>query len=123
PELAGVAAVVFDEYHERSLDADLGLALTLEVADALRPDLRIVVMSATLDTSPVAALLDAPVVRSEGRTHPVDVVHVEVDRRARMEGPVAAAVNRALAAHEGDVLVFLPGAAEIDRTRQAIGHP
>ena len=81
PELAGVSAVVFDEFHERSLDADVGLALTLEVADALRPDLRIVVMSATLDIEPVAALLDAPVVRSEGRAHPVTVVHVDVGVR------------------------------------------
>lgn len=123
PELSGVSAVIFDEFHERSLDADLGLALTLEVADALRPELRVVVMSATLDTDPVAGLLAAPVVRSEGRVHPVEIVHVDVDRRARMEGPVASTVRRALAEHEGDLLVFLPGAAEIDRTRQAIGDP
>ena len=126
PELTGVSAVVFDEFHERSLDADLGLALTLEVAQALRPELRLLVMSATLDTEPVARLLDAPVVRSEGRTFPVDVVHVETERfrngrPASMEGPVASAVRRALDAHEGDVLVFLPGGAEIDRTRRALG--
>ncbi len=122
PELTGVSAVVFDEFHERSLDADLGLALTLDVAGALRPDLRVLIMSATLDTDPVAELLDAPVVRSEGRVFPVEVVHVETDRRAPMEGPVAQAVHRALAARDGDVLVFLPGAAEIDRTRRAIGE-
>ena len=125
PELRGVAAVVFDEFHERSLDADLGLALTLEVAGALRPELRILVMSATLDTDPVAALLDGPVIRSEGRMHPVDVVHVDTERMvggrpSPMERPVAAAVHRALAAHPGDVLVFLPGGAEIDRTRRAL---
>lgn len=122
-ELTGVSAVLFDEFHERSLDADLGLALTLEVADALRPDLRLLVMSATLDTGPVASLLDAPVIRSEGRVFPVDTVHVDADRRAAMEGPVSATVTRALAAHDGDVLVFLPGAREIDRTRRAIGDP
>ncbi|WP_436794973.1 ATP-dependent helicase HrpB [Actinospongicola halichondriae] len=126
PELAGVSVVIFDEFHERSIDADLGLALTLDVADALRPDLRIVVMSATLETDPIAELLDAPVIRSEGRTHPVDVVHVDTPRvvngrRARMEPAVAAAVVRALAAHGGDVLVFLPGAAEIDWTMRALG--
>lgn len=126
PELAGVSAVIFDEFHERSIDADLGLALTLDVADALRPDLRLVVMSATLETDPIAELLDAPVIRSEGRTHPVAVVHVDTPRvvngrRSRMEPAVAAAVVRALAAHEGDVLVFLPGAAEIDRTQRALG--
>ena len=123
PGLDGVSAVVFDEFHERSLDADLGLALTLEVADALRPDLRVLVMSATLDTDPVAALLDAPVIRSEGFIHPVEIVHIDTDRRARMEGPVSAAIRRSLSAHRGDVLVFLPGAAEIDRTRRAIGDP
>jgi ATP-dependent RNA helicase HrpB len=125
PELAGVSAVVFDEFHERSLDADLGLALTLEVVEALRPELRIVVMSATLDIEPVAALLDAPVVRSEGRAHPVEVVHVDpapgTDRRRAAEAAVAPTVRRALAAHDGDVLVFLPGAAEIRRAERSLG--
>lgn len=126
PELTGVSAVIFDEFHERNLDADLGLALCTEVRDALRPDLRLVVMSATLDIEPVAALLDAPVVRSEGRAHPVEIVHVDTGdggfgRRGRMEAGVARAVRHALAAHGGDVLVFLPGAAEIRRTQQALG--
>lgn len=121
PGLDGVSAIVFDEFHERSLDADLGLALTLEAAEALRPDLRIVVMSATLDTAPIAQLLDGPVVESHGRAFPVDIVHVDTDRQGRMEPAVAATVKRALAAeHGGDVLVFLPGAAEIDRTRRAL---
>ncbi|HEX4901656.1 MAG TPA: ATP-dependent helicase HrpB [Acidimicrobiales bacterium] len=125
PELAGVSAVVFDELHERSLDADLGLALTLEVVDALRPDLRILAMSATLDVEPVAALLDAPVVRSEGRAFPVEVIHVDpgpgTDRRRTVEAAVPAAVRRGLAEHDGDVLVFLPGAAEIGRAQRALG--
>ena len=80
PDLSGVSAILFDDFHERSLDADLGLALTLEVADALRPDLRIVVMSATLDADPVAELIGAPVVRSEGRAFPVAAVHVDTPR-------------------------------------------
>ena len=80
-------------------------------------------MSATLDTDPVATMLDAPVIRSAGRAHPVEIAHVDTDRRARMEGPVSAAVRRALSSHQGDVLVFLPGAAEIDRVRRAIGDP
>jgi len=125
PELAGVSVVVFDELHERSLDADVGLALTLEVVDALRPDLRVVAMSATLDVEPVAALLGAPVVRSAGRAFPVEVVHVDPgpgpDRRRVAEAAVPGAVRRALAAHEGDVLVFLPGAAEIHRAQRALG--
>jgi ATP-dependent helicase HrpB len=124
-ELAGVSVVIFDELHERSLDADLGLALSLEVADALRPDLRIVAMSATLDVEPVATLLDAPVVRSEGRAHPIEVVHVDpgpgTDRRRSAEAAVPGAVRHALAAHDGDVLVFLPGAAEIGRVQRALG--
>lgn len=125
PELTGVSAVLFDEFHERSLDADLGLALTLEVADALRPDLRIVVMSATLDADPVAELLDAPIVRSHGRAFPVDHVHIDTPRfeggrRARIEPAVVAAILRALAEKDGDVLVFLPGAGEIDRVARAL---
>ncbi len=124
PGLDGVSVVLFDEFHERSIDADLGLALTLDVAGALRPDLRIVAMSATLDADPVAALLGAPVVRSDGRLFPVDVVHLDDVgdlRRGRVEVAVAPAVRRALAAHDGDVLVFLPGAGEIERTRAALG--
>ena len=122
PELSGVSAVLFDEFHERSLDADLGLALTLEITEALRPDLRLVVMSATLDTEPLAELLGAPTVRSEGRAHPVEIVHVDVDRRAATESAVVAAVHRALTAHDGDLLVFLPGGAEIDRVARVL-HP
>ncbi|MFP5320899.1 MAG: ATP-dependent helicase HrpB [Acidimicrobiia bacterium] len=125
PELAGVSAVVFDEFHERSLDADLGLALVTEVVEALRPELRVVVMSATLDVAPVADLLDAPVVRSEGRAFPVDVVHVDPgpapDRRRAVEAALVPAVRRALGEQDGDVLVFLPGAAEIQRAQRALG--
>ena len=117
PSLDGVAAVLFDEFHERSLDADLGLALAREVQEGLRDDLKVLVMSATLDGARVAALLgDAPVVASEGRAFPVETRYLSRDPRDRIERPVADAVQRALRADPGSLLVFLPGAAEIRRT-------
>ncbi|KAF0121212.1 MAG: ATP-dependent helicase HrpB, partial [Xanthobacteraceae bacterium] len=117
PALTGVAAVLFDEFHERSLDADLGLALALDAQGALREDLRILVMSATLDGARVAKLLaDAPVVESAGRAFPVVTHHVGRDPAARLEEEVARVVRRALAEEMGSALVFLPGAAEIRRT-------
>ncbi|HEY1473197.1 MAG TPA: ATP-dependent helicase HrpB [Pseudolabrys sp.] len=117
PSLEGVAAVLFDEFHERSLDADLGLALARDVQQGLREDLKILVMSATLDGARVAALLgNAPVVESEGRAYPVETRHLGRDPRARMESQVADAVQRALRADTGSLLVFLPGAGEIRRT-------
>ncbi len=116
-ELAGVAAVIFDEYHERSLDADLGLALALDVQGALRPDLRILVMSATLDGARVARLLDgAPVIESQGRAFPVETRWVPRDPDQRVEEAVADAVLQALRAEPGSVLAFLPGQGEIART-------
>ncbi|RDE08654.1 ATP-dependent helicase HrpB [Pelagibacterium lacus] len=120
PELTGVAAVLFDEFHERSLDADLGLALTLD-ATALREDLRILVMSATLDGTAVAALLGAvPVIESEGRAFPVETRHIIPDPKARIEAVVVAAIRRALAEETGSLLVFLPGQAEIGRVAEAL---
>jgi ATP-dependent helicase HrpB len=117
PSLAGVAAVLFDEFHERSLDADLGLALARDAQQGLRDDLRLLVMSATLDGARVAALLgDAPVVTSEGRAFPVETRYLGRDPRDRIERLVADAVGRALRADPGSLLVFLPGAAEIRRT-------
>ena len=128
PELNGVAAVLFDEFHERSLDVDLGLALARDAQQGLREDLRIVAMSATLDGARVAALLgDAPVVESEGRAFPVETRYLGRDARARIEPQVADAVLRALRADTGSVLVFLPGAAEIRRTetllRERVSDP
>ncbi|MBK8544575.1 MAG: ATP-dependent helicase HrpB [Caulobacteraceae bacterium] len=121
PELHGVAAVVFDEFHERSLEGDLGLALARDAQSALRPDLRIVVMSATLDAARVASLLgDAPVVVSEGRMFPVRHVYRPRDARARLEDEVAAATRAALAADAGSALVFLPGVREIERTAEQL---
>ncbi|MBN14324.1 MAG: ATP-dependent helicase HrpB [Pelagibacterium sp.] len=120
PELTGIAAILFDEFHERSLDGDLGLALTLD-ATALREDLRILVMSATLDGAAVATLLgDAPVIESQGRAFPVDTRHIVPDANARIEHAVTAATRRALAEETGSILVFLPGQAEIRRTAEAL---
>ena len=122
PALDHAGLVVFDEYHERSLQADLGLALTLLAREVLRPDLAILVMSATLDAAPVAALLgDAPVITSEGRDWPVSVRWLGAPPPRGVESAAAAAVRRALAAHEGDVLVFLPGRAEIRRAESLLG--
>ncbi|MFD0617241.1 ATP-dependent helicase HrpB [Paenibacillus sp. GCM10027629] len=117
PMLTDVGLVIFDEFHERSLHADLGLALALEAQSVFREDLRILVMSATLDAEPVAALLEnAPVITSEGRVFPVETVYSDRRSDAPMEAAVGAAVIRALGQDEGDILVFLPGAGEIHRT-------
>jgi ATP-dependent helicase HrpB len=119
PTLPGVGAVVFDEFHERSVHADLGLALTLEVRDEIRPELRVLVMSATIDAAAVAELLggdqSAPVIECAGRTHPVDVIWRPRGKRDKLEPAVVGAVREALE-HPGDVLVFLPGVGEITRT-------
>ena len=115
PELSGVACVLFDEFHERSLDADLGLALALDAQGALREDLRLLVMSATLDGARVAALISAPVIESAGRAFPVETRYLGRDPNLRVEEEVARAARRALAEEEGSILVFLPGQGEITR--------
>jgi ATP-dependent helicase HrpB len=117
PSLENIAAVLFDEFHERSLDADLGLALARDAQQGLRQDLRLLVMSATLDGARVAALLgNAPVVESEGRAFPVETRYLGRDPRTPIERQVADAVERALSAETGSLLVFLPGAGEIRRS-------
>src|SRR4051794_265430 len=117
PELGGVAAVLFDEFHERSLDADLGLALARDVQTGLREDLRILVMSATLDGARVAKLLgNAPVLSSEGRAYPVETRYLGRKPDAPLERQMADAIATAVRAEPGSVLAFLPGAAEIRRT-------
>jgi len=117
PELSGVAAVLFDEFHERSLDADLGLALARDAQTGLREDLRLLVMSATLDGARVAKLLgDAPVVASEGRAFPVETRYIGRKPDVPLERQMADAIASALRADPGSVLAFLPGAAEIRRT-------
>ncbi|HEX6750176.1 MAG TPA: ATP-dependent helicase HrpB [Longimicrobium sp.] len=122
PALEGVGIVIFDEFHERSLHADLGLALTLQSRAVLRDDLRVLAMSATLDGGPVAALLgDAPVVTSEGRAHPVETRWLPRRPEARIEAVTARTVRHALETEDGDVLVFLPGAGEIRRVEEMLG--
>jgi len=117
PGLDGVAAVIFDEFHERSLDADLGLALARDAQGLVREDLKILVMSATLDGARISALLgDAPIVESQGRMYPVDTRYLGRDDRQRLEERVVRAVERALAEESGSLLVFLPGQGEIRRT-------
>ncbi|MFY9733633.1 MAG: ATP-dependent helicase HrpB [Rhodoplanes sp.] len=122
PVLEGIAAVLFDEFHERSLDADLGLALAHDVQQGLREDLKLLVMSATIDGARIAARLgDAPVIESEGRAFPVETCHLGREPGRPVEPQVADAVLRALGAEPGSLLVFLPGAAEIRRVERLLG--
>lgn len=121
PSLEGISAVIFDEFHERSLDADLGLALALDAQAGLREDLRILVMSATLDGARVARLMsDAPVVESEGRAYPVETRHRPRDPRAPIEDEIARIVMEAVYGETGSMLVFLPGQREIVRTAERL---
>ena len=121
PELKNVGLVIFDEFHERHLHADLALALCLDSQRALREDLKILVMSATLDGAAVSKLLDdAPMVASSGRSFPVDIRYLPRDPEDRLPQVVTDAVLRALGEHEGDVLTFLPGAWEIRRTQELL---
>ena len=121
PELSGISVVLFDEFHERSLDADFGLALALDVKSGLREDLRIVVMSATLDIARVAELLDhPPVIVSEGRSFPVEIRYQDRSQGERIEDTVARAVIEAHRGETGSILAFLPGQAEIQRTAERL---
>lgn len=123
PELSGVAAILFDEFHERSLDADMGLALARDAQTGLREDLRILVMSATLDGARVARLLgEAPVVESEGRAFPVETRYLGRKADAPLERQMADAIASALRADSGSVLAFFPGAAEIRRTQSFLAE-
>ncbi|MCK1745365.1 ATP-dependent helicase HrpB [Bradyrhizobium sp. 139] len=123
PELSGIAAILFDEFHERSLDADMGLALARDAQTGLREDLRILVMSATLDGARVARLLgEAPVVESEGRAFPVETRYLGRKADAPVERQMADAIASALRADSGSVLAFLPGAAEIRRTQNFLSE-
>lgn len=114
PTLDDVGIVIFDEFHERSLHSDLALALTRQAQKILRPDLRLVVMSATIDASVICEALQAPLIESQGRMFPVDVQYAKEDPDRRdMPQAAATAVRFALHRHEGDILVFLPGQSEI----------
>ncbi len=121
PELTGVGAVIFDEFHERSLNADLGLALCLEVASALRDDLALVAMSATLDAGPVAKLMNAPIVTSEGRSFPVTQKWLDapLPKTTRFETAAADLVIRAARETQGGILMFLPGEGKSARHEPA----
>ncbi|AZO72090.1 MULTISPECIES: ATP-dependent helicase HrpB [unclassified Mesorhizobium] len=121
PELPGVSAVIFDEFHERSLDGDFGLALALDVQGALLPELRLLVMSATLDGARVAKFLSgAPVIESEGRAYPVEIRYDERPAGVAIEDAMARAIRSALATEQGSVLAFLPGQREIERTAERL---
>ena len=121
PELSGVSTVIFDEFHERSLDADFGLALALDVQSALREDLRILVMSATLDVERVATLLaHPPIIESMGRSFPIDIRHQDRPPGERIEDTVTRAILDAHAGERGSILAFLPGQAEITRTAERL---
>ncbi|HRG52739.1 MAG TPA: ATP-dependent helicase HrpB [Bacteroidia bacterium] len=119
--LEGVGMVIFDEFHERSLQADLALALCYQMQQILRPDLRLLIMSATLDGAKLSALLNqAPVLTSEGRQYPVTHQYISVDEKTPLHLSMARVVRKALNEQQGDVLVFLPGAGEIQRTQQLL---
>lgn len=122
PELSGVSAVLFDEVHERSLEGDFGLALALDAQAGLREDLRILAMSATLDGARFAALMDgAPVIESEGRSFPIELRHIGRAAEIRIEDAMAGAIRRALSEEkQGDLLAFLPGVGEIERTAERL---
>ena len=124
PGLTGIGCVIFDEVHERAQEADLALALTLDLQRGLRPQLRILAMSATAETQKLTSLLEAPVIESAGKMFPVEVHHAKRDIATPRELPDAAAkaVREALVAHPGDILVFLPGMAEIRRTQAALDN-
>ncbi|MGY6631502.1 MAG: ATP-dependent helicase HrpB [Wenzhouxiangella sp.] len=121
PGLDGVACVIFDEFHERSLNADLGLALVREVQQALRPELRLLVMSATLAIEPLKALLEnPPLLASDGKSFPVELHYRPLPRERRLDDFVAASVMHALATEPGSLLVFLPGVGEIKRVAERL---
>jgi ATP-dependent helicase HrpB len=122
PELTGISAVLFDEAHERHLDSDLGLALALESSSILREDLRVLVMSATIDGARFAELLgaDAPIIESEGRAHPLRVEWLGSSPQVPVEDAMAQAIATAWREEAGDILAFLPGVREIERTRERV---
>jgi ATP-dependent helicase HrpB len=122
PQLAGISLVIFDEFHERNLHSDLALALCRDAQLGLRPDLKLLVMSATLDGAPIARLLgDAPLLTSEGRSFPVDLRYLPAEPKGRTGETMAAAIRKALTETEGDILAFLPGVGEIMRCQSHLG--
>lgn len=122
PGLAGVGAILFDEFHERHLASDLGLALALDVQSGLRGDLRLLVMSATLDGERLARHLDAARITAAGRSYPVTVTHFAAQRQESLVAQARRCIEQALAAHPGDILAFLPGQKEIRQLARALGE-
>ena len=122
PELSGIGAILFDEFHERHLAGDLGAALALDVQGTLRPELRLLVMSATLDGERIAQWLDAPRISSPGRSFPVRIEHPPARAQENLEQHLLRVVRQALAENDGDVLVFLPGRREIARAQTVLGN-
>lgn len=120
PELSGVGAVLFDEFHERSLNLDTGLAFALDAQAGLRPDIRLILMSATLDTARVAKAVDAPTIESDGRSYPVETIYAGKSDE-RLESYMARIIRRALREQPGSILAFLPGMGEILRTAEQLG--
>ena len=123
-ELTGVSALLFDEAHERSLDTDLGLALALETQSVLREDLRLCVMSATIDGARFAKLLggETPVIESEGKAWPLDIRWLGAKPEARLEDAMTSAILQAWREEQGDVLAFLPGVGEIARVQERLAR-
>ncbi|HZX71878.1 MAG TPA: DEAD/DEAH box helicase, partial [Rhodanobacter sp.] len=120
PELGGIGAIIFDEFHERHLAGDLSAALALDVQATLRPGLRLLMMSATLDGARVAAWLDAPRINSPGRSFPVRIEHPPARAQESLEHQLARVARQALEETDGDVLVFLPGRREIARAQRVL---
>ena len=121
PELSDVGLIIFDEFHERSIEADLGLALSLDIQEGLRDDLKILVMSATLDGEKVSRLMDdAPILTSEGRSFDVEHRYINLKPTSHIEQEIASTILRAIEEEQGSILVFLPGAREIERTKDIL---
>ncbi|MEY4531575.1 MAG: hypothetical protein RLZZ156_2296, partial [Deinococcota bacterium] len=120
PTLEGIGCIIFDEFHERSLHADLALALCREIQREIRPDLKIVIMSATLDSQNLSGLLNAPIIRAEGRSYPIEIRYAPRELETPIPNRVAQSVYRALESETGDILAFLPGAGEILRCMELL---
>src|SRR5688500_4283558 len=118
--LDGIGLIIFDEFHERSLHADLSLALSLQVQQVLREDLRILIMSATLDGDRLSDILKAPVIRSQGRQYPVSFEYIPQSESTPVALQITKVIRKALGEHAGDVLAFLPGAGEIRRANELL---
>ncbi|MCJ8271735.1 MAG: DEAD/DEAH box helicase, partial [Psychrosphaera sp.] len=126
PELSGIDLVIFDEFHERSIHADLALTLSLEIQGALRDDLKLLIMSATLDSEYLAQTLNAPVITSEGRSYPVEIRYLPTkhlpSKESQIVGQICSLIIQMVEEETGSMLVFLPGAAEINKVAEFIGR-